>query len=128
MLSGSPTLNRLIVKRAEAPDISDGGIVVPEVALERGQIGKVIQVGPEAKFVQLGYTVFFSRFAGKEVDFGGENSFVLMTESEVLYFWPDDVKVRLGFGGRIIEGDEEDVPPEIKGVVPESEPSSLIVS
>ncbi len=87
-----PLGNHVLVKRAEAADISKGGIVLPESAKEKPQEGKVLAVGngkvlengKRSSFsVKAGDRVIFNSYGGTEVSHGGED-FLLMTESDIL--------------------------------------------
>ncbi len=84
-----PLQDRILLRRIENEDQkTSGGIYIPEGAKEKTQIGKVIAVG-EGKYVngskislsiKAGDTVFFSKFAGTEID----SEYLLIREDEAL--------------------------------------------
>lgn len=41
-----PMQDKILVKRADAPTVSKGGIIIPEIAQEELQYGTVVAVGP----------------------------------------------------------------------------------
>ncbi|MER3414852.1 MAG: co-chaperone GroES [Gemmataceae bacterium] len=87
-----PLGDRLVVKRQEAGEKTRGGIILPDTAKEKPQIGKVLAVG-EGKLlkngqrkemqVKVGETVLFSSYAGDEFQVDGEKV-LLMREEDVL--------------------------------------------
>jgi len=42
----TPLGDRVFVKRVESSERSEGGIIIPDAAKERAQVGEVIAVGP----------------------------------------------------------------------------------
>lgn len=83
-----PLYDRVLVKRLENEEKTIGGIIIPDVAKEKTQIGKVISVGsgrilPDGKVlpmqVQAGQTVFFGKYSGAEFE-----DFVILREDEIL--------------------------------------------
>lgn len=87
-----PLGDRVLVKRLEAEEITEGGIVIPDTAREKPKKGKIIEVGEgkllesgqRAEFqVKKGDRVIFSSFAGTEVKVDGEE-YLLMPEEDIL--------------------------------------------
>ena len=68
---------KCLVERREAPEVTPGGIVIPDAAKERPREGMVLAVGPgrwnedgsarEPVDVAVGNVVLFAQFAGTEV-------------------------------------------------------------
>lgn len=87
-----PLGDRLVVKRQEAGEKTKGGILLPDTAKEKPQVGKVLAVG-EGKLlkdgkrqemqIKKGDTVLFSSYAGDEFQLDGEKV-LLMREDDVL--------------------------------------------
>lgn len=86
-----PLGDRLVVKVVKE-EMTAGGIVLPDTAQEKPQIGEVIAVGPgrmldsgeRAKMeVAKGNKVLFAKYAGTEVKLGGEN-YLLIAEKDIL--------------------------------------------
>jgi chaperonin GroES len=87
-----PIGDRLVVQRQEAGEKTKGGIILPDNAKEKPQIGKVVAVGDgrllkNGKKVELnvkkGDTVLFTSYAGDEFNLDGEKV-LLMREDDVL--------------------------------------------
>lgn len=77
-----PLADRVLVKRVEQEEKTQGGIYIPDTAKEKSQRGEVLAVGPgrlaEGKFipvsVSVGDTVVFGKYAGTDA---GENHLIL---------------------------------------------------
>jgi chaperonin GroES len=88
-----PLGNKVLLKRAEAKDKTEGGILLPDVAKDKSQRAKVLAVGPGATMkdgtiapmqVKVGNTVLIGKWAGSEVQ-GPEGEELLITsETEIL--------------------------------------------
>ncbi len=88
----NPLDDRIVVKQSEAEEKTSGGIILPDTAKEKPQIGTVIAVGPgklldngkrSQMSVKVKDEVFYAKYIGNEVDVDGEN-FVILRESDVL--------------------------------------------
>jgi chaperonin GroES len=87
-----PLEDRVVVKQSEAEEKTAGGIILPDTAKEKPQIGKVIAVGP-GKVLDNGrrvdvslkknQEVIYAKYSGNEVEIKGEK-YVVMRESDVL--------------------------------------------
>ena len=87
-----PLGEKVLIKRAEAEEVTRGGIVLPDSAKEkprRGTIlaigdGKLLDDGSRAAFqVKKGDVVLFSSYGGTEIKVDGEE-YMLMDESDIL--------------------------------------------
>ena len=87
-----PLHDRVIIKRMEEEERTEGGIVIPDSAKEKPQRGEVIAVGDGKLLengevrpldVKKGDKVFFQKFAGSEVKLNGEDVLV-MREDDVM--------------------------------------------
>ncbi|MEJ7619898.1 MAG: co-chaperone GroES [Aquificaceae bacterium] len=88
-----PLYDKIVVKRFEEQEQrTASGIIIPDTAKEKPQIGEVVAVG-EGKLLQNGQQVppkvkpgdkvVFNKYAGTEVELDGEK-FLIMSEDEVL--------------------------------------------
>ncbi|MFH1615551.1 MAG: co-chaperone GroES [Planctomycetota bacterium] len=87
-----PLDDRVVVKQLEAEEKTAGGIVLPDTAKEKPQIGKVIAVGP-GKLLDSGQRaemavkkndeVIYGKYAGNEVDIEGQK-YVILRETDIL--------------------------------------------
>jgi len=87
----TPAPGRLIVEPLEKSEVSTGGIYLPESAKERPQLGKVVAYTPgrdkDGKslqpIVEVGNTIFHSKYGGTEVKIDGAD-FLILREDDVL--------------------------------------------
>ena len=87
-----PLHDRVVVKRMEEERTSAGGIVIPDSATEKPQIGKVIAVG-NGKItdsgeilkldVKVGDQVYFGTYSGTAIKFDGDEV-LIMKEDDIL--------------------------------------------
>lgn len=87
-----PLGDRVFVKISEAEEKTAGGIILPDNAKEKPQVGEVVQVGPgkrnddgsrQALEVEVGNKVLYSKYAGTDIKLGGDD-YVLLTERDIL--------------------------------------------
>ncbi len=89
----TPLRDKVVVKRIEEEEQKTaGGIIIPDTAKEKPQLGEVIAVGrgkvledgkvipPEVK---VGDRVLFAKYAGTEIKIEGEE-YLIMSEDEIL--------------------------------------------
>lgn len=83
-----PLADRVLVKRVEGEEKTAGGIIIPEVAKEEAQVGKVIAVGAGRRDasgnvipmdIRVDDLVFFGKYAGTKV-----GAFLAIREDEIL--------------------------------------------
>lgn len=87
-----PLQDRVLVKRIEEEEKTRGGIIIPDTAKEKPQMGEVMAVGNGKKTedgkvvpldVKAGNKVLFSKYAGTEVKVEGEE-LLIMREDDIL--------------------------------------------
>ena len=87
-----PLQDRIIVKRIDEEETTQGGIIIPDSAKEKPQEGKVIAVGKgkileDGKLQKLdvkkGDRVLFSKYSGTEITIEGEEHLIIR-EDDVL--------------------------------------------
>ena len=86
-----PIGDRVVIKVLEGEEKTKGGIVLPDTAKEKPQEGEVMAVGSgeliEGKKVPLevkvGDKIIFSKYAGTEVKFEGEE-YLILRQSDIL--------------------------------------------
>ena len=87
-----PLQDRVIVRRLEEEEETEGGIIIPDTAKEKPMEGKVVAVGKgkvseAGKVVPLdvkkGDRILFSKYAGTEVKLDGEEH-LIMREDDIL--------------------------------------------
>jgi len=86
-----PLDDRIVIKQSEAEEKTSGGIILPDTAKEKPQIGKVIEIGPgklldngkRAKMsVKKKDEVIYARYGGNEIEIDGEK-YVILRESDI---------------------------------------------
>ena len=87
-----PLSDRVIVKAKEAEEKTASGIILPDTAKEKPQIGEVVSVGPGKTNdagnlvkmnVKQGDTVLYGKYSGTEIAFES-NDLLIMRESDIL--------------------------------------------
>ncbi|PSP19544.1 MAG: co-chaperone GroES [Cyanobacteria bacterium QS_8_64_29] len=87
-----PLADRVFVKVSPSEEKTSGGIVLPDTAQEKPQVGEVVAVGPgkhnddgsrTAPEVKVGDQVLYSKYAGTDIKLGGDD-YVLLSEKDVL--------------------------------------------
>ena len=87
-----PLHDRVVVRRIEEDESTQGGIIIPDTAKEKPQQGEVVAVGPGARDekgvvqpleVKAGDRVLFGKWSGSEVKIDGEE-LLIMKESDIL--------------------------------------------
>jgi chaperonin GroES len=87
-----PLYDKVLVKRLLNEQTSKGGIIIPDSARERTQVGLVIAAGQGKKTtqgtyeemnVQSGDTILFGKYSGTEIKFDKEE-YLILKEDEIL--------------------------------------------
>ena len=87
-----PLDDRVVVKQSEAEEKTTGGIILPDTAKEKPQIGKVVAIGPgkllddgkRAKMsVKKNDKVIYGKYIGSDVEIDQEK-YVVLRESDIL--------------------------------------------
>ena len=87
-----PLHDRVLVERLESEQTTQGGIIIPDTAQEKTQLGIIVASG-EGKanqegtirplLVKNGDTVIFGKYSGTEIKLGSEE-FLILKEDEIL--------------------------------------------
>ncbi|NIO46975.1 MAG: co-chaperone GroES [Planctomycetales bacterium] len=87
-----PLDDRVVVELIDAEEVTAGGIVLPDTAREKPQLGTVVAVGPGKLLdsgqrgeisVSVGDQVYFGKYGGVEQELNGKDVKILR-ESEIL--------------------------------------------
>ncbi|HHT49631.1 MAG TPA: co-chaperone GroES [Firmicutes bacterium] len=87
-----PLGERIVIKVLESEEKTKSGIVLPDTAKEKPQMGEVLAVGSGKTLengekvpleVKVGDKVLFAKYAGTEVKLDGEE-YMVLKESDVL--------------------------------------------
>jgi chaperonin GroES len=91
-----PLGERVVVKVLEKETKTKSGIVLPDTAKEKPQMGKVLAVGPGKTLdngsklemeVKAGDQVLFAKYGGTEVKLDGEE-YMILKENDILAILP----------------------------------------
>jgi chaperonin GroES len=87
-----PLADRVFVKLSEQEEKTAGGILLPDTAKEKPQVGEVVAVGPGKRNddgsrtepeVKVGDKVLYSKYAGTDIKLSSED-YVLLSEKDIL--------------------------------------------
>ena len=87
-----PLGDRIFIKVSASEEKTAGGILLPDSAKEKPQVGEVAQVGPgklnddgsrQTPEVSIGDKVLYSKYAGTDIKLGGDD-YVLLSEKDIL--------------------------------------------
>ena len=87
-----PLSDRIVVKAHEAEEKTASGIILPDTAKEKPQMGEVLAVGPgkvnengtvNKMTLKKGDKVLYGKYSGSEVTVDGED-LMIMRESDIL--------------------------------------------
>jgi chaperonin GroES len=91
-----PLGDRIVVKQTRQDEVRASGLVIPDTAREKPQLGVVIAVGPgrvddNGKRVPVdvksGDRVLYAKYSGQDVPrgvFGDEDDYMILKESDIL--------------------------------------------
>jgi len=87
-----PLDDRVVIKQLEAEEKTTGGIILPDTAKEKPQIGKVVAVGAgkllddgkrNKMSVKKNNEVIYSKYIGSDVEIDGEK-YIILKEDDIL--------------------------------------------
>lgn len=88
-----PLHDRVLVQRLQEEEKTPGGIIIPDAAKEKAQLGKVIAVGEGKRAndgtiipmaVKAGEVIFFGKYSGTEAGSHAGNDYLILREDEIL--------------------------------------------
>ena len=87
-----PLADRVVVEAAPAEEMSSGGIILPDTAQEKPQIGSIVATGPGKSSdsgdlikmsLKKGDKVLYGKYSGTEISLNGDDV-LIMRESDIL--------------------------------------------
>ena len=87
-----PLADRVVVKPQEAEETTASGIILPDTAKEKPQVGEIVAVGPGkvsdvgntiAMTLKVGDNVLYGKYSGTEITVAGDDV-LIMRESDIL--------------------------------------------
>ena len=88
----NPLSNRIVVKAHEAEEKTASGIILPDTAKEKPQIGEIVATGPgkvndngnlSKMSLKKGDKVLYGKYSGTEINIDGQD-LLIMRESDIL--------------------------------------------
>lgn len=87
-LKGKILAGKILIQSQAAEEKTVSGIIIPDSAQEKPQVGTVVLVGAgktdEPMELKVGDVVFYGKYAGTELDIDGVD-YLLMSQTDVLY-------------------------------------------
>jgi len=81
-----PLDDRVVIEVAKSEEKNVGGIIIPDTAKEKPQIGKIIAVGTDKdlqKLVKIGDKILYAKYGGTEVDVE-DKKLLIISQSDIL--------------------------------------------
>ena len=80
-----PLSDRVLVKLEKSETKSAGGIIIPDTAQEKTQIGVVVEVGDDKDVIKVkaGQKVMYDKYAGAQVKISGDD-YLILKMSDIL--------------------------------------------
>jgi chaperonin GroES len=92
-----PLGDRIVVKQSRQEEVRASGLVIPDTAREKPQLGEVIAVGPgklddngkrQAIDVKVGDRVLYAKYSGQEIPRGvygeDDDEYMVLKETDIL--------------------------------------------
>ena len=87
MIGIKPLSDRVAIKKLEAEEKTQGGLILTSSAKEAPQVAEVVAVGPGTKDepmeLKVGDKVVFPKYGGTEVKYNGE-AYTILHQSDIL--------------------------------------------
>jgi chaperonin GroES len=87
-LKGKILAGKILVQPRKAEEKTSSGIIIPDSAKEKPQVGTVVLTGEAKKDepmeLKVGDVVFYGKYSGTELNIDGED-YLLMSQNDVLY-------------------------------------------
>ena len=77
-----PIGEMILIAMENAPEKTDSGLLLPEEAREKMNVGRVEAVGPEAKSVGVGDRVIYRQYSGTKREWMGQD-YLLIQEEDI---------------------------------------------
>ena len=81
-----PLDDRVVIETKELEEKNVGGIIIPDTAKEKPQIGEVIAVGTDEELqeiVKVGDKILYGKYGGTEVDIE-DKKYLIVSRSDIL--------------------------------------------
>ena len=108
--------NRVLVKPDEAKEVTDSGIIIPDIAKKNPPMGTIEMVGSFCRELSIGMRVFYTGGAAAKISVGKEQ-FHVMRETDAVMELDGDGKLLRLFGDRVLVDPDETASKTDSGVI-----------
>ena len=77
-----PIGEMVLIAMENAPEKTDSGLLLPEEAREKMNVGLVEAVGPDAKSISVGDRVIYRKYSGTKIEWMGMD-YLLIQEEDI---------------------------------------------
>jgi len=77
-----PLASMVLVELEKAAEKTQSGLLLPEEAREKMNVGRIVAVGPEAEHVAAGDRVIYRNYSGSEIEWMG-TEYLLIKEEDL---------------------------------------------
>lgn len=78
-----PLFDYILVKPTKQEEVTSSGIVLPDTAEKKTQMGEVQEVGPDAKAVKKGQTIVYKEWGPQKIKLG-QVEWLLIKEEDAM--------------------------------------------
>ncbi|MBC8385832.1 MAG: co-chaperone GroES [Candidatus Cloacimonetes bacterium] len=81
-----PIDDRVVIEQKDLAEKNVGGIIIPDTAKEKPQIGEILAVGSDEdlqKAVKVGDKILYAKYGGTEVDIE-DKKYLIISRSDIL--------------------------------------------
>ncbi len=85
--------DRLLVEQMESPNVTEGGIILPDQSKIKQAWATVLQVGPDVEDITEGDRIAFADFSGVNVELetdDGKKEYLVLSQDDVLLLLRDE--------------------------------------
>ena len=75
-----PLGEMVLIELEQAAEKTASGLMLPEAAREKMNVGTVVAAGPESENVKTGYKVVYKKYAGTELTWGDKEYLLVKSE------------------------------------------------
>lgn len=93
----TPIHKRILIQPIDTPEVSEGGILIPDQAKDKPDQGYVVTMATDCEFVEVGDIVMYGKFSGTPIklqngETGQKDSLIILAEKEVLGYFRDQAQ------------------------------------
>lgn len=90
MSTFKPIYKKLLIKPFEKPNMTEGGLYIPDQAKEKPTHAHVIEVADDCEFVKVGDIVTYGKYSGTPIELettsGEKDTLIVIEEKQILAY------------------------------------------